>query len=220
MRGGVLLAALAATAAAQAMPLGLRTAMWSVAAANRRAAADEVFPEMGAAATAAEIATALDGAADGALAANIAGASDYDDFRNWARGVGAAAVKESGTAWVSFALDANTIVDKELTDEDITIEAFSVGADGGATGAQATLSLEFAVNGVSVGAAAVGERIKTVLGVEGAEELKGSAFSSDNLAVSLAPTGDGRIRATVTRRDDNGVPGSSPDSFFLRVKVK
>lgn len=225
MRCGVLLAALAATAAAQAMPLGLRTAMWGVASANRRAVADEAFPELGATATAAEIAAALDSATDGALAANIADAADYDDFRNWAREVGAAAVKESGTAWLSFALDADALVEKELTDKDVTIESFSVNASGGAdsgamVSSRPTMSLKFAVDGVTVGTAAIGERIKTVLGVEGAAELKESAFSSDNLTVSLAPMNDGRIKATVTRRDEGGATGVSPDSFFLRVKVK
>ena len=166
--------------------------------------------------------------ADVRIAEHITTKTEYDAFREWARtlnGTGDSAsmteaVKASGTAWVSFALDANTLVGKELTDEDITIESFNVGADGGAMGAQAPLSLEFAVDGVAVGSAAIGERIKTVLGVEGAAELKESAFSPDNLTVSLAPTGDGRVRATVTRRDDSGATGSSPDSFFLRVKVK
>ena len=165
--------------------------------------------------------------ADVRIAEHITTKSEYDAFREWARTVkgtgdsaGAEAVKASGTAWLSFALDADALVDKELTDEDITIKAFSAGADGGAKGTQAPLSLEFAIDGVSVGAAAIGDRIKTVLGVEGAEELKESAFSPDNLAVSLAPTDDGRVRATVTRRDDSGATGSSHDSFFLRVKVK
>ena len=225
MRGGVLLAVLAATAAAQAMPLGLRTAMWGVASANRRAVADEAFPELGETATAAEIAAALDGAADGALAANIADAADYDDFRNWARGVGAAAVKASGTAWLSFALDVGALVEKELTDEDITIESFDMNASGGADvgamgSSRPTLSLKFAVDGVTVGTAAIGERLNTVLTIEGADELKESAFSSDNLTVSLVPTGDGRVRATVIRRGEGGAAGPSPDSFFLRVKMK
>ena len=57
------------------------------------------------------------------------------------------------------------------------------------------------------------------MGVEGATELEESAFSSDNVAVSLEHTTDGKANATVTRRVKDNAPWSG-NSFFLRVKVK
>ena len=51
------------------------------------------------------------------------------------------------------------------------------------------------------------------LGVEGAAELKESAFSSDGLTVTLGRTADGKAKASVK-------PEGSPSVFFLHVKVK
>ena len=52
-----------------------------------------------------------------------------------------------------------------------------------------------------------------ILRVEGAAELKESAFSSDGLFVTLGRTADGKAKASVA-------PEGSPSVFFLRVKVK
>ena len=57
-------------------------------------------------------------------------------------------------------------------------------------------------------------RLKTVFGVEGADTLNESAFSSDNVGLALAPTGDGRLKATVTPPVDAG------DAYFMRLKVR
>ena len=58
-----------------------------------------------------------------------------------------------------------------------------------------------------------GARLAEALGVEGAPELRESAFSSDGLTVSILRTSDGKARATV-------MPDGAPPSFFLRVRVK
>ena len=58
-----------------------------------------------------------------------------------------------------------------------------------------------------------GARLVEVLGVEGATELKESAFSSEGLAVTLERTADGKAKATVA-------PDGAPPSFFLRVGVR
>ena len=224
MRCGVLLAALAATVAAQAMPLGLRTAMWGVAAANRRAVAGDVFPELGETATAAEITAALDGAADGALAANIADAADYGDFRNWARGVGAAAVKASGTAWLSFALGTDRLIGRDITSNDVHIVSFKV-ADAAVTGGSlgtvrpASFAFEVAIDGVDVGSALVAKEtlkanLKKVLGLEGAATLTPGAFSADNIEITFDMPVDGKARFTATPPPDAG------NAFFMRVKIK
>ena len=51
------------------------------------------------------------------------------------------------------------------------------------------------------------------LGVEGAAELKESAFSSEGLTVTLERTAEGKAKATVS-------PDGAPPTFFLRVKVE
>ena len=49
--------------------------------------------------------------------------------------------------------------------------------------------------------------------MEGATELRESAFSSEGLSVTLERTADGKTKATVT-------PDGAPPAFFIRVKVK
>ena len=68
---------------------------------------------------------------------------------------------------------------------------------------------------VNIADAEIGEgaRLAEALGVEGATELKESAFSSEGLAVTLERTADGKAKATVT-------PDGAPPSFFLRVGMK
>jgi hypothetical protein len=68
---------------------------------------------------------------------------------------------------------------------------------------------------VSIGGAEIGEgaRLAEALGVEGATELKESAFSSEGLSVTLDRTANGKAKATVT-------PDGAPPAFFLRVRVK
>ena len=50
-------------------------------------------------------------------------------------------------------------------------------------------------------------------GIEGAAELKESAFSSEGLTVGFDRTANGKAKATVT-------PKGLPPAFFLRVRVK
>ena len=49
--------------------------------------------------------------------------------------------------------------------------------------------------------------------MEGAAELRESAFSSEELTVALERTADGKAKATVA-------PDGAPPAFFIRVKVK
>ena len=53
-----------------------------------------------------------------------------------------------------------------------------------------------------------------------AAELNDSAFSSDNVTVTLERTTDGKAKATVTRRVKDNALYQSGNSFFMRVKVK
>lgn len=206
MRRGIFYAALAAAFAVEAMPLGLRTAAWGIAPANRRAAVDEVFPDMGESATAAEIAAVLGGAADWRIAANITDTANYAEFREWAKYAGAPAVKGSVTAWMSFAVGADGLI-APPEDGGLAIDDFAVGSDG-------SLVAVFSLDGVDVGSSTPENRLKSVFAVEGAATLLPGEFSPDGVAVSLAPTGDGRVKATVTP------PVNAGNAYFLKVRLK
>ena len=193
-----------AASTAGAMPVGVRLAMMGRAAAL--AVQDVDFPELSQDASPDQVADALDGASDHALAENITNATDYADFRAWASSVGPATVKTSGTAWLSYALGTVALVPVPQ-DGDLAIDDVSVGTDGKL---EAVVSLE----GVTISPAALEARLKTVLGVEGSTELDEATFSSDNVGLTLVPTGDGRVRATVTP------PVHAGDTYFMRMKVK
>lgn len=187
-----------------AMPVGVRLAMQGRAVA--RASAGPAFPELPDTASPEAVVAALSVATDGRLAENITTVGEYADFRDWASTVGAATVKTSDTAWLSYAVGAAAVV--PIPQEgDLVLDGVSVGSDG-------RLEAIVSLDGVSISAAAQEARLKTVFGVEGAGTLNESAFSPDNVGLSLVPTGDGRLKATVTPPADAG------DAYFMRLKVK
>lgn len=215
MRRAVLIFALLVGCGVQAMTLGLRTAMWGVAGANRRVAEDAAFPALDGEATAEDVAEVLAGASDGALAANITDAEEYASFREWARMTGSAEVKSSGKAWLSYALGADALVSEEITSNDVHIASFDV-ADGGAA-----LSFSVAIDGVNIGWGSVAEEtlkanLKKVLGLEGATRLEESAFSPDGIEIVFGVPSDGKANFTATPPAATEGGGS----FFLRVRVK
>ena len=221
MRVGLLFAALLACGGVHAMPLGLRTAMWGVGDANRRVALDAAFPALGDEATAVDVASALGGAADDALAANITDADEYAEFREWAKHAGAAEVKTCGRAWLSYALGADALIGKEITSNDVHVAGFGVVNDGSALGAThpASFAFEVAIDGVNIGGGSVAEAVlkenlKKVLRVEGAATLSPGAFSSDNISIVFDAPANGKARFTVTPPADAG------NAYFMRVKVK
>lgn len=213
MRGTLLFAILALCAGVRAMPLGLRTAAWGVAPANRRADAEMAFPALDSEATPEDVASVLSTAADSALTENIDHAADYAVFREWAKYRGAATVKASESAWLSFALGADALIGRELTAEDVKIESFTPTAD--------ISKFEFLVSikDVNIGGGTVAEEtlkrnLKKVIGVEGASTLASEAFSSDNIEITFDAPVDGKARFTATPPSDTG------NSFFMCVKIK
>jgi len=221
MRRMLLFAALVAWLAADAMPLGLRTAAWGVAPGNRRAAVEAVFPTLGDKATALDVSDALSEVTDEALAENITDANEYAEFREWAKYTDATAVKASSTAWMSYALGADALIGKEITSNDVHVAGFGVVNDGSALGTTrpASFAFEVAIDGVNIGGGAVNEAVlkenlKKVLGVEGAATLSPGAFSSDNISIVFDAPANGKARFTVTPPADAG------NAYFMRVKVK
>ena len=194
-----------AASTAGAMPVGVRLAMQGHAIA-KAADSGSAFPELGGTATPESVAAALVGVTDGTLADNIKDSVSYSEFRTWATSVGAATVKASSTAWMSYALDLAAIMPTPQ-DGDLVIDDVSIDSDG-------TLEAVFSLKDVNIGSAALEARLKTVFGVEGATTLDESAFSSDNVGLSLEPTGDGRVRATVIP------PEGAGNAYFMRMKIK
>lgn len=223
MRRLVVFAALGLAFAAQAMPLGLRTAMWGVARAGGGGAAaeDDPIPALPADVAADAVAAALSGSRDARLAENIRYASDYAAYHGWvggvtnAPGVDASAVKSSPYAWLSFALGADRLIDRDILPEDVRIVSF----DAGSGGSKGALSFEVAIDGVEIGCGQVAmetlkANLKKVLGIEGSTLLAPEAFSSDNIEITFDAPVDGRARFSVTPPADAG------NAYFMRVRVK
>ncbi len=205
-----LAAATSATLPVLAMPVGLRTAVWGVSVSNRRTAVARLLPKTS---NTAVIEEALGGFNDKAVEANIKNASEYEEFREWAieSGVRDYALTNSPTAWLSFAVGSPALVASPQAG-DLTIdEATPITGSGKA-------DFVFSLDKVAIGQNAQEARLKSVFSVVGGTDLDPSGFSESNLTFTLAPTGDGRVKATVTPKKDSG--GNAPPSFFMRVKMK
>ena len=195
---------------ALAMPVGLRTAVWGVSAANGRTALARLLPETD---STAEIKVALKAFSDKTVAANIVEDSEYEEFREWAleSGARADALTASATAYLSFAAGSPVLV-AEPQDGDLVIDEVSpMGVDG-------TIEMVFSLVNVQIAREALENRLKSVFSVAGAKALKDAEFSESNLVFSLLPTDDGRVKAVITTK--KSVDGKLPTSFFMRVKMK
>ena len=172
-----------------------------------------------------EVSEALLGTADASLTANVTNTAQYAAYRDWALSVTNATttvqmIKESARTWLSYALGAEALLSKELTSDDVKIEAFSP------TTTDGKFDFTVSVKDVNIGGGAVEEEalkenLKKVLGIEGAASLVPDAgktfdelFSSDNIDITIGAPVDGKARFTVSP------PANAGNSFFLRVKVK
>lgn len=199
-----------AALSASAMPIGLRTAVWGVSAANGRAAVSRLLPETE---STAEIKVVLKKFSDKTVAANITDHSEYEEFREWALETGARAdtLTASSAAYLSFAASSPVLV-AEPQDGDLVIDEVSpMRADG-------TVEMVFSLVDVAIAPQALEGRLKSVFNIAGARALKEAEFSETNLAFSLSPTEDGRVKAVVTPK--KGENGEVPTSFFMKVKMR
>lgn len=183
------------------------------------------IPELSADAAPERIASSLAGSADSALVEHVADADAYSAYRAWAQAVkltggaalaGAAAVRESPHAWLSFALGSDTFLPGDFGSDDVRIVAFGPADNAGA------FAFEVEIDGVEIGSsAAVTEKtllenlMKAFL-VEGAETPEPDEFSPAGVDVEVwvdSPAGD-RVRLLAVPPDDAG------DAFFFRVRVE
>ena len=207
----LMLAVLAGAALpASAMPIGLRTAIWGVSSANGRAAVGRLLPETD---STSEIKAALNDFSDKTVAANITDNSTYEEFREWAleSGARADALAASSATWLSFASGSPVLVGAPKNGDLVIDEVSPAGPDG-------AIEMIFSLADVEIGQQALETRLKTVFGVVGAKTIDEGAFSDANLAFSLTPTDDGRVKAVVMPK--RNADGNAPNAFFMKVKVK
>ncbi|MBQ6008428.1 MAG: hypothetical protein IJL17_07810 [Kiritimatiellae bacterium] len=225
MRRELFFAALLACAGGQAMPLGLRTAMWGVARARGSAVSgeDDPIPALAVDASPAAVAAALNGSRDGGLAGNIGDATCYRAYYDWARGItnatatSALDIKQSSHAWLSFALGADALIARVITSNDVHIVSFEPSAVAGRT--PYPFMFEVAIDGVNIGGGAVAAEmlkanLKKVFEVEGASTLEEGMFTTDNIEITFDAPANGRARFAATP------PVNAGKVFFMRVKVK
>ena len=178
----------------------------------------EAIPAIAADAGSEAVVSALSGSADVNLTANISNATQYVGYRTWALSVTndtttAQMIKESARTWLSYALGADALIDKELTSADVKIESFTPATIDGKF--EFTVSVkDVNIGGGSVAVETLKENLKKVLGVEGAATLTPGAFSSDNIDIIFGAPVNGKAKISVSPPADAG------DSFFMRVKVK
>ena len=169
---------------------------------------DDPIPDLGPNATPSEVAAALEGSADEKLAIHIADVMVYGAYREWAVKIGAAEVKASPFAWVSFAMDSAALLTKMPTDDDLKIEEFKPSATSGA------FDFTVSVKDVVIGDKASVDNLKKLFGLEGAESLDFAVFSPENVALDFKDPKDGKLKFMAAPAVDNA------KSFFMKVKMK
>lgn len=203
--------ATSATLPLGAMPIGMRTAAWSVSAANAHAALAAALPEEPT--DSAEMSDKLAAFADESVAENIRDEKAYSDFREWAFESGARldALTNSPTVYLSFATGSAGLLPVPEEGDLVVDDVKTIDADG-------KVEMVFSLADATIDKTALEARLKSVFGVVGAAILDETKFSEANLSVALAPTEDGRVKAIITPKNDAG--GNAPAAFFMKVKMK
>ena len=139
---------------------------------------------------------------------------EYPTFRSWLARVAPegendkrTAVLNSPSAYGAYALRLNALPDAAPTS--LTIEAIEPSAS-----TSGLWDLVVSIPGLAVGSDATATELGRVFSVKGAEALDESAFDANKASVSFAPTGDGKVKATITPKD------SAAKQFFLRVNLQ
>jgi len=175
------------------------------------------FPQIEPSASFEVVAAALAGVTDDGLISNVTNAIQYSSYRRWALSltndsVSAKMVKTSTTAWLSYALGADAIIDKEIVSDDIQIESFRPSdADG---------RFEFlvGVDGVNIGGGEVDEgqlktNLKKVFGLEGGTSP--GYLSEMNVDITFHEPENGKVKFTAGPNADN----AAAKRFFMKVKM-
>ena len=127
---------------------------------------------------------------------------------------GAATVRKSPLAWLSFALGSDALLPDDFGSDDVRIAAFAPTDDEG------IFAFEVEIDGVDIGSSATVteetllENLTKAFSVEGAETPDPDEFSPAGVEVWLDSPENGRVRLEAAPPDDAG------DAFFFRVKLK
>ena len=157
---------------------------------------------------------ALYDAGDERLRSLITTDAQYNNFRSWANGVIGTSnmaqrqtVKDSSFAWLSYALDADSLITKAPVQGEVSIGRFSPNAD-----EAKAFDLEVAINGITVGASATAANLAEVFKIEGSTSPNGT-YSSDDVEVTFGTPSEGKVKCTARPKD------ATKTSFFMKVKM-
>ena len=186
---------------------------WNVCFVSR-----DPIPYLGEQPTPEEVESALTGSQDARLVANITDGAMYNAYRDWAmklNGKGSITlqdIKDSETAWISFALDADRILDASPGNGDLVVEEFKP------TVAAGVFEFTVGVKDVFIGANAAAENLKIVFGLEGTPSLGFTVFDPKNVTIEFGKPKDGKLKFTA--KPNMGDSQLLPDSFFMKMMMR
>lgn len=169
---------------------------------------DVAFPEV---TDDSKVAAALEGSVDAKLVENIKTAAEYAAFREWAFGleeVTPEEVKASPNAWLSYALNANSLIVAALKEGDLVIDGFTQDSSTKA------FDLFVSIKGIMIGDDAIAENFEKVFIVEGAEALKEGDFNKEKVDIEFRKPEGGKVKVKATPKD------LAKKQFFMRIKMK
>lgn len=172
--------------------------------------ARDPIPDLGENPTKAQIQEVLRDFEDSSLNKNVGDGKTYNAFRNWALGLECSQqeVKDSPHAWLSFALDTDTLIMATPTQEDIVCAAISPSDE--TAGAWV---IDVAITGVVVGDNVVYDYLIKSFGMQGAYTMDASAFSQANVTLQGVGGNDGKLRFVASPKQ------GSVGTFFMRVQL-
>ena len=180
---------------------------------NRDAQFYDPIPVIGSA-VAKNLKEALYDAEDEQLKSIITTEAQYNNFRAWANGVVGTSdmaqrqmVKDSSFAWLSYALDLDSLITKAPVQGEVSIGRFTPNAD-----EAKAFDLDVAIDGISIGANATAANLAEVFNVEGSTSPNGT-YSSNDVEVSFGTPSEGKVKCTARPKD------TTKTSFFMRVKM-
>ena len=180
-------------------------------------AAAEPIPPLPLNPTVDDVKNALEGSADAHLQECITEPAEYNAYRQWAETVkapggstaaGAQAVKDSPNAWLSYALDAETLIQTPPADGDVKVEKFEQTATAG------SFDFTVGVENIPVGDDATPSNLAKVFGIEGGSTLSPQDMSSDKVDITFGTPENGKVKFTAGPKD------KTQPTFFMKVKVK
>jgi hypothetical protein len=116
-------------------------------------------------------------------------------------------VKESPNAWLSYALDTDTLIEGDVTEDRLKVASF------GQIGNNGLFLVKMRLEGVDIGDGATSENLLRIFAVEGAEKLEKAAFSVKNVVVYIVQPNEGMVAFIVAPRNKGA-------SYFFRARMR